>query len=111
MVRKLLTNAWFQRIFDGLIIAFGVAIFITGAAFVPAKAWFGINVGFRLFATVFLVLLIFFLANIVLYAGNTKMWDTIHNHRHNNTCFMLLPDIKKIVNLTQRAVDFTNEDT
>lgn len=74
MVRKLLTNVWFQRIFGCLITAFALSVLIISAVSFVAEIWFdiNINIGFMLFATIFLLLLMLFLASIGLYAVNTK---------------------------------------
>lgn len=72
MVRKLLTNVWFQRIFGCLITAFALSVLIISAVSFVAEIWFDINIGFMLFATIFLLLLMLFLASIGLYAVNTK---------------------------------------
>lgn len=110
MVRKLLTNVWFQRIFGCLITAFVLSVLIIGAVSFVAEIWFDINIGFMLFATTFLLLLMLFLASIGLYAVNTKMWDAVHEHKSNNICFMLLPDLKGIVEMLQWVGDLTNGD-
>lgn len=110
MIRKLLTNVWVQRIFGGLITAFAVSILITSAVSFVAEIWFDTNIGFALFATIFLLLFTFFLANIALYAVNTKMWDAVHEHKHSNAHYMLLPDIKGIVEMVQWVGDLTNGD-
>lgn len=110
MVRKLLTNAWFQRILGCLMTVFGVSISIFGAVSFVAEIWFDTNIGFALFATIFLLLFAFFLANIALYAVNTKMWDAVHEHKHSNAYYMLLPDIKGIVEMVQWVGDLTNGD-
>lgn len=110
MVRKLLTNAWFQRILGCLMTAFGLSISIFGAVSFVAEIWFDTNIGFALFATIFLLLFAFFLANIALYAVNTKMWDAVHEHKHSNAYYMLLPDIKGIVEMVQWVGDLTNGD-
>lgn len=41
---------------------------------------------------------------------NTKMWDAVHEHKSNNICFMLLPDLKGIVEMLQWVGDLTNGD-
>jgi hypothetical protein len=110
MVRKLLTNVWFQRIFGCLITAFALSVLIISAVSFVAEIWFDINIGFMLFATIFLLLLMLFLASIGLYAVNTKMWDAVHKHKSNNICFMLLPDLKGIVEMLQWVGDLTNGD-
>ena len=90
--------------------AFAVSISITGAVSFVAEIWFDTNIGFALFTTIFLLLFAFFLANIALYAVNTKMWDAVHEHKHSNAYYMLLPDIKGIVEMVQWVGDLTNGD-
>lgn len=45
MVRKLLTNVWFQRIFGCLITAFALSVLIISAVSFVAEIWFDINIG------------------------------------------------------------------